>query len=47
MYENRDSYVDKPVLESRTVYISGNFNQIIKFELSVKSKPVFEKKPYL
>lgn len=33
MYENRDSYVDKPVLESRTVYISGNFNQIIKFEL--------------
>ena len=33
MYENRDSYVDKPVIESRTVYLPGNFNQIIRFEL--------------
>lgn len=32
MFENRDSYVDKPVIESRTVYLPGNFNQIITFE---------------
>lgn len=33
MYENRDSYVDKPVIESRTIYLPGNFNQVIRFEL--------------